>query len=194
MIAGNTRRLAWELLWVGLPVLLACNPPEIAPPERGGDTLRTTQQSKHIRVTETLLGKRRWVLEAEEAVGREDTGISVLRSVRVTFYDEDGAVASTLTSNEGEAEGKTRHLVARDSVVVETPDGERLETELLEWDNTKKKIQTDAPVRILQGENMYTGVGLVSDADLEHFEILKDVRGTVRGEDQPLDEWRRGRP
>jgi len=178
-----------------LPLLLACNPPEIAPPARGsGDTLQTTQQSKNLRVTETLLGKRRWVLEAEEAIGREDTGISVLRSVRVTFYDEEGAVASTLTSNEGEAEGKLRHLVARDSVIVETPDGDRLETELLEWDNTKKKIQTDAPVRIVQGENVYTGVGLVSDADLEHFEILKDVRGTVRGEDQQLDEWRRGRP
>jgi LPS export ABC transporter protein LptC len=192
-------RFRWTITGRALGVAIAvflpgCDPPELEPPAPAADSLRTTQQSTNIRVVETGLGRRKWLLEAGQATSNETTGVSVLRSVRVTFYDEDGSVASTLTSEEGEAESKTRHLVARKNVIVETPDGERLETEILEWDNARKKILTDAPVRIVQGENVYTGVGLVSDPDLEHFEILKDVRGAVRSDDGSVDEWRLGRP
>ena len=98
--AGSVTALALAALIQG------CNPPELEPPAPASDSLRTTQQSTKIRVVETSLGRRKWVLEADEATSNETTGVSVLRSVRVTFYDEEGAVASTLTSNEGEAESK----------------------------------------------------------------------------------------
>ncbi len=166
--------------------LLGCaRDPEATSPVT--DTLSTSQQSWGLRVRETELGRTKWELEAEEARQHEDPPHTELHGVTVRFFDSDGELSSTLTADEGEVTGPTRRLVARSNVVVITPDGERLETEVLEWNERDRLIRSDAAVRIVQGRNLYTGVGLVSDPELDSFEILEDFEGTVIEDDDALD-------
>lgn len=153
----------------------------------GSDAPAATERPEHVtqdlRVVETADGRRVWVLEAERAVEVPDSNLTVLTDITLYFYDRDGHLESTLTAREGEADRETRHLVSRRDVVVETREGYLLETEVLEWDNGRKKILSDRPVRITQGRNVYTGVGLISDPGLESFEILEDFRGRVLDDD-----------
>jgi LPS export ABC transporter protein LptC len=145
----------------------------------GVDSTRTVQRSTDIEVTESRLGQKRWILRADRSALYDDTALTELEGLTVTFYGDSGEVTSTLVADRGSIDRKTRHLVARENVRVETPDQETLETEVLEWDNARKKILSDQPVRITQGRNIYTGTGLVSDPGLEEFEILEDFEGTV---------------
>lgn len=161
-----------------LAALSACNEAP-APATDTAAEAPPEQITEDLRVVETTMGKRIWVLQADEAVEDPTSHKTLLTGVTVYFYDSDGELESTLTAREGEADRDTRHLVSRGDVVVETSEGYLLETEVLEWDNGRKKILSDQPVRITQGRNVYTGVGLVSDPGLDAFEILEDFRGTV---------------
>jgi LPS export ABC transporter protein LptC len=73
-------------------------------------------------------------------------------------------------------------LIARDSVVVTTPNGERLETESLRWDPKAQKVTTEDPFRFTRGRDVVTGVGISTDPDLTHYTIKKQVRAEVRDE------------
>ena len=136
-----------------------------------------------MRVIESVLGTPKWILEADDAVHHEETNVTRLTALRVTFFGEAGDTTSVLTAKEGEADRRTRHLLARNQVEVHTTEGHLLETEVLEWDNGRQKIFSEEAVRITQGRNVYTGVGLVSDPSLRDFEIQKDFRGTITPED-----------
>jgi LPS export ABC transporter protein LptC len=140
-----------------------------------------------MRVAQSRLDQAVWVLEADEAIHDPERDVTDLVELTVTFYDREGTVSSVLTAETGEADAKTRHLVARTNVVVETPEGYRLETETLRWDNERERILSDDPVRIRQGRNLYTGVGLVSDPELIEFEILNEFRATVIPDEVPGD-------
>lgn len=150
-------------------------------PDPGGAPAaeRPEQVTRDLRVVETTRGRRVWVLEAVEAVEEPESNVTRLEDITLYFYDRDGELESTLTAREGEADRDSRHLVSRGNVVVRTSEGYLLETEVLEWDNGRKKILSDEPVRITQGRNVYTGIGLVSDPGLESFEILENFRGRV---------------
>jgi len=172
--------LALLALAAAAGLLAGCETPdgeETAP--TGVDSTRTVQRSTDIEVVESKLGVVRWVLRADRSVMHDDEERTDLEGLFVTFYDDSGRVSSTLVADRGEIDRKTRHLIARQNVRVETPEEETLETEVLEWDNARKKILSDQPVRITQGRNVYTGTGLVSDPGLEEFEILEDFEGTV---------------
>lgn len=162
-------------------LLAGCETPgeEDGGPTGTEDSVRTVQRSTDIEVVETKLGVVRWILRADHSVMHDDEERTDLEGLFVTFYDDSGGVSSTLRADRGEIDRKTRHLIARQNVRVKTPEDETLETDVLEWDNARKKILSDQPVRITQGRNVYTGTGLVSDPGLEEFEILEDFEGTV---------------
>jgi LPS export ABC transporter protein LptC len=176
-------RTTADLAPIALSLLLALAPSgcddAAGPEDESGAETVPDQITTELRVVETTMGHRIWVLEADEAVDDPGTRKTFLTSVTLYFYDRDGKLESTLTAREGEADRDTRHLISRGDVVVETSEGYLLETEVLEWDNGRKKILSDQPVRITQGRNVYTGIGLVSDPGLDSFEILEDFRGTV---------------
>ena len=63
---------------------------------------------------------------------------------------------------------------------MNTPEGNRLETEELHWDRKQDRVYSDVFVRLTRAKDVLTGVGFRSDPNLRSYEILKDVRATVR--------------
>jgi len=176
--ARTARRIGHALV-AALLGLGACSEEGVEGGERVAPDDRPAQYTTNLRVEETALGRRVWILEANEAVEDPETNVMQLTGVTLRFYDRDGELESTLTARTGEADRESRHMVSRGDVVVRTNEGYLLETEVLEWDNGRKKILSDEPVKITQGRNVYTGVGLISDPGLESFEILENFQGTV---------------
>jgi len=158
---------------------LACTTAEEPLSSGTADSTASRQETVALKVVETTLGDQKWILTAERAVHHEERDVTDLEGLTVTFFDEEGREASVLNAEIGEADRKRRHLVAKRNVTVRSTEGYLLETEVLEWDNERRKILSDEPVRITQGANIYTGVGLVSDPGLEQFEILRDFKGTI---------------
>jgi LPS export ABC transporter protein LptC len=104
-------------------------------------------------------------------------------SVYVNFFDEDGTITSTLTSDRGEVDDETQDLSGYGNVVIEGDDGTILETEEIHWENATERIFTEVYVKITSPEEIIEGYGLESDAALSNYTIYR-VTGQTRVEGQ----------
>ena len=72
---------------------------------------------------------------------------------------------------------------AKNNVVAENSDGEKLFAEELYWDQKKEIIYSDKYVKIQTPEEIIFGEGFEADQNMSHYKIKK-VTGTVYIEDQ----------
>ncbi len=80
--------------------------------------------------------------------------------LKVNFFNDDGTIASILTSIYGEIDDESGDIVVSDSVVFENlEDKKRLETEILYWNKDTDSIFTDQPVTIISPDMILTGIG-----------------------------------
>lgn len=175
------RRLAsvlWCVLAVGV-VVSACS-------EKG--TEEVTYQNGEVPdeiftdfvTEETDSGLVQWKLMAPKANRFAKRNLVVLESPVVEFYDKHGALKSTLKSETGEYDEKSRDMLAYGDVVVRTIEGDVLETDSLMWVNTRNKIVSNSAVRLTQQGNVVTGNGLECDPNLNSVDIKSNVKATIR--------------
>lgn len=131
-------------------------------------------------VTETDSGRAQWTLYSREAATYTAKDLVTARTVRIVFFGTDGAKSSELVAREGELYQRTRDMVARGNVVLQTVEGWRMSTEELHFLNSRHRITSDKLVRVEKEGSVLEGVGFESDPNLEHFEFQHEVRATVR--------------
>ncbi|HPF34588.1 LPS export ABC transporter periplasmic protein LptC [bacterium] len=132
-------------------------------------------------VTESRDGRRSWILHSDRTERWVDVDDAELYQVHMDFFRAD-TLHSTLTSDRGRANSRTKDLFAWGNVVVVTRDGRRLETEELKYANADGRISNDVFNRFTRGEDVMTGYGMIATPDLDTFELLRDVKAEVRGE------------
>ena len=103
----------------------------------------------------------------------------------VIFYDEKGKESSTLKADYGVRYEISRRMEVKYNVEVVNVNGEKLNTEHLVWDEKKKKITSDAFVKITTAKEIIMGKGLEANQDFTQYEI-KEVTGTIKVEDNQL--------
>ena len=97
----------------------------------------------------------------------------------ITFFDEDEKISSTLKARYGVRFDMSKRMEAKYGVEVVNVKGEKLETEKLVWDELKKRIYTDAFVKITTNKEIITGKGLESNQDFTKYS-LKEVTGSIQ--------------
>lgn len=132
-------------------------------------------------ITESRDGHRRWILHSDRTERWVDVDDAELYGVHMDFFRAD-TLHSTLTSERGRANSRTKDLFAWGDVVVVTRDGRRLETEELRYDNATGRITNDVFNRFTRGEDVMTGYGMIATPDLDSFELQRDVQAEVRSE------------
>lgn len=185
-------RAAWRLPLAALLLLASACGRKVEPP---ADPAEQTEKPPRQVIGGFILRATSvkgllWVLEAKRAVSPERGGPTQLDSMVVRFYDGESRPRSVLTSRRGEVDEKSKALIARDSVVVVTPRGERLETESLRWDPKEERMTTEEFFRLTRGEDVLTGVGIEAEPGLERYKVYREVRAEVR--DQNDDKIREG--
>ena len=95
-------------------------------------------------------GIRQSRVQADTAYFYEATQITNLVHVKVTFYDLKGT-ESTLTAKTGLYRWQDGSMEANGNVLVVSPDGRRLATERLRYDNASNQISTDRRFTFEQG-------------------------------------------
>jgi LPS export ABC transporter protein LptC len=125
-------------------------------------------------------GVRRSRVEADTAYFYEGTQITNLANPRVTFYDLKGAESSTLTAQRGTYRWQDGSMEANGNVVVVSPDGRRLRTERLRYDNASNEISTDLHFTFDRGEEHLEGNSFRSDPDFRN--VVTDRPRGVAGD------------
>lgn len=156
--------------------------------EPGESSLLPDSEIDGFRLTQTREGDRLWVLSASRALVYEEADRVELERLRVDYFDDEGGVRSTLTATEGLLRRRTNDMEARGSVVVVAHDGTRLVTERLTWNERTGKIESDRFVRVTQGDDVFTGVGLEADPDLKNIRVKSEFKAFVRTPDGQLVE------
>ena len=124
-------------------------------------------------------GVRRSRVEADTAYFYESSQVTELRRVKVTFYDIKGAESSTLTSRTGTYRWQDGAMEADSNVVVVSPDGRRLATQRLRYDNGTNTISTDQPFTFDDASQHLKGKSFRSDPDFRN--VVTDQPSGVAG-------------
>ncbi len=113
---------------------------------------------KQVEIEEEA-GRVRWRLKADQALIFESQGRTNLKNVSVAVQEPDRSW--TIVGREGDLFQPAKNLEIRGNVVVTSSDGTRLETSVLRWQNTERRLWTDVPVMISRdGRAVVHGHGL----------------------------------
>jgi len=167
------------VLWLILLLLWGCG--RETPPAGGKSPPGPDQVLEGSSITFTSQGKKTAVVYADRISKYLKEEREVLQGVRVRFYDKEGEVSSTLTSQEGTVQGE--RMEAKGEVLVVTTEGVRLETPLLRWDSRANRVYTDSLVKISQGGDVVTGLGMEADPELKQIRIKAQIKGRIEGLD-----------
>ena len=116
---------------------------------------------------------------------RQDPRQEFPDGVHVVFFNELGDTTSVLDAQLGIRRERKNEIIVRDSVVWQSVDGQRLETDELVWDQQLEEISTNKFVVITTPEQIIYGHGFRADQDFSNARILS-VEGQVQLK-EPLD-------
>ncbi len=119
----------------------------------------------------------------EKYDNKEDPYTEFRKGLKVTLFKGEKDTIGKVTSKYAKYTEKDNLWELKDSVVVINSNNEKLETELLYWDENKDIIYTDRFVKILSKNQVIQGYGFESDTHLEHRKIKK-VSATITLDDE----------
>jgi LPS export ABC transporter protein LptC len=167
-------------LLVALLISAACQEKGVTPPvtQTAADTADQILFGLMHYVTED--GVKRSLVEADTAYLFDQSQTAELKKVKVTFYDENGAVSSVLTANEGTYFQQSGGMTARGNVIGTSPDGRTLRTTELQYEPNSKKVSTEKAFTFVRNGNTLEGDGFVSDVDFTNI-VVNRPRGLEGG-------------
>ncbi len=100
------------------------------------------------------------------------------QGVNVEFFDENGTINSTLSAKYGIRNESLERVVVRDSVVWQSVEGDRLDSDELIWEASEERIYSDRFVRLRQGDKEITGVGFESNQNFTRSKV-RAIQGVM---------------
>jgi LPS export ABC transporter protein LptC len=119
----------------------------------------------------------------EQFINNESPYYEFRSGIKVVFYENGKDPAGTVTSKYAKYTKSSNLWELKDSVVVINEGKDKLETELLYWDQPKNLIYSDRFVKITNEDQIVMGTGFESDPKLTKRKIKK-VSATIYLKDQ----------
>lgn len=104
------------------------------------------------------------------------------KGVKINFFNNEMRVISELTAKYAIRHDTEKKMEAKKDVVVKNDKGETLNTDYLIWDETKKRIYTNAIVKVTTPKEIITGEGLEATEDFSKY-VIRNITGTINIED-----------
>jgi LPS export ABC transporter protein LptC len=159
----------------GVVVVLACEDPGAKPVTTVQATDSADQVLEGFSHWVTKDGIRRSEVQADTAYFYESSQVTQLRHVKVVFYDLNGKESSTLTAQAGTYRWQDGSMQANGKVVVISPDGRKLQTDTLKYDNATNTISTNTHFIMDRGTDHLEGESFRSDPDFKNVVTNKPV-------------------
>lgn len=182
-MSTKTSLVAGAALFAAALVFSACEekikPSVVALP----DTELSSQESWNSTITFSDSARIKAILWAGHIARFAVQRYTILEdSVRVDFFDADQQHTSVLTAKRGKVNDATQDFVAYDNVVVTSDSGTTLRTDSLFWNNSTRKVYTQAFVDIVSPTEHIMGHGLESDQNLKNYKIFRVTGSAVTKE------------
>ncbi|HEY8380331.1 MAG TPA: LPS export ABC transporter periplasmic protein LptC [Nannocystis sp.] len=175
---------------LGLAVSLAAVLPAISGCSRAREPARVPGEEKPLPLTEyrdtTVLdmheGSRlAWRLVTTSLTRWPGSELVQATPVDLSVFDSAGTLAIRVTADSGAVDEAATFLLARGNVHGVSAKDMQLFTDSLRWSKPLNQVATDADVRVIsESGDTLMGRGFVSDANLDHWQILSDVRGVFQ--------------
>ncbi len=146
------------------------------------DTLLYTQEGKNVKISYTDSGQLKAIIFAKKLIGYKADGNEIVKmpeGIKADFYDINGEIESYLTAKKGISYQTKKITEVSEDVVVRNKKGEKLNTELLIWNQNNQTIHTDKFVKITTEKEIITGEGLIGKQDFSEWTIKKP-RGIIQ--------------
>jgi LPS export ABC transporter protein LptC len=139
-------------------------------------------RAKDVTFIYSTQGKVKARIFAHDFIHNEDATppyADFKNGMKAEFYNDSGAVTSTLTAGYARYYEKEGNVLIRDSVVIVSKKGEQLNTEELIWNQKIAKFFTEKFVKITTPTQVTYGDGLEANQDFTEYQI-KNLKGTVQ--------------
>ncbi|MFA7290518.1 MAG: LPS export ABC transporter periplasmic protein LptC [Melioribacteraceae bacterium] len=138
------------------------------------------QESWNSKIIFSQDGRIKAVLFTKHLEIFEDKNETLLKDIKIEFYDSNNVKSTTLTALKGRVEDLTKNMYAIENVIVANDSGVVLKTQELMWRNLDEKIISDKFVRIVSNEEIIEGYGLVSDQHLKNYVIKRITYSAIK--------------
>jgi LPS export ABC transporter protein LptC len=143
------------------------------------DTADQVLQAFHHFITAD--GVRQSEVQADTAFFFDASQTTLLRRMRVVFFDSAGAQQANVTAQRGQYLWQSGNMVAEGAVVMTTVDGRVLKSEKLVFDETKQQICTDLPFDFDDRSSHVQGQGFCSDKQFTNIRASKPTGTSKEG-------------
>jgi len=128
------------------------------------------QQFHHFATAD---GVRTSEIEADTAFFFNASQMTLLRRMRVAFFDSAGAKQATVVAERGQYFWQNGNMTAEGKVVMTTADGRVLKSEKLVFDETKQQICSDQAFDFDDHSSHVQGLGFCSDKQFSNIHAKK---------------------
>ncbi len=154
----------------------ACSENEISDIEKmksTGTLPLITGSEIHIEYTDSAILKAKLYSPLLKEFASPDNFTELPMGMYIEFLDPSGNITTRMFSKYARLDKETNIMTARDSVILINVEGEKLQTELLHWNNESKLMYTDAFVQISKKEEILYGEGLEANESFTKYQILR---------------------
>lgn len=111
------------------------------------------------------------------------------RPILADIYDSLGEKTAFLRADSGSMDSRLSFINAYGNVFAQTPKGASIRADSLIWNKKDNLVQTESPVRVVTpGGDVLSGVGFISDAKLENWQILSGVTAIFQNAEDRIRE------
>ena len=138
------------------------------------DSPDETSQDFHVIFTDSGYAKVEIFAKIAETYSNPKPMTLFKDGLKVNFFNDDGSVASVLTSIFGEIDDETGNITVKDSVELHNlAEQKKLETETLYWNRNGDSIFTDKAVKITSPDMILYGIGAWTTPLFDTAQIFK---------------------
>jgi LPS export ABC transporter protein LptC len=172
------------MYWVAfiLLLLVGCSKVGDAPSAKGPVKELPLAEYKDTTLLDMYEGSHKsWVLKTRYLVKWPRTDLVRAKPVDLVVFDSLGKEVFKVTSDSGSVDENISFLVASGHVHGHSTKGVDIRTDSLRWNKTINQISTEAHVRVVSEDgDILTGKGFISDAKLDNWQILSNVKGVFQ--------------
>lgn len=159
--------------------VMAIGKKNILPSETGRDITLMYSDSSQLKIRLQAPSMQVFDRDVKEKITLLPKGLFVV------FYDDKGKETTTLKADYGVRYEQSKRMEVKYGVEVVNVNGEKLNTEHLIWDEQKKKITSDAFVKITTAKEIIMGKGIEANQDFTQYEI-REITGSIKIDDKDL--------
>ena len=174
------RKAYYYLYFALLPVIWVGCKSRAIQDEAGADTTQVADYKgpllafQNIETVYSQMGEARLILTAPLQYREQSGDERFPEGINIDIYDEAGLKKTLIIADSGRYASEQRLYIMMGNVsVTNLIAQQRLETDILYWDERYREIYTDTTVKITTPKEIINGVGLRAKQDFSQYKIMR---------------------